>query len=47
MLTGWIASENKIFTYEKIILIAMTGALIGDTFTFSIGRFFKKFAESW
>jgi membrane protein DedA with SNARE-associated domain len=47
MLAGWLVSQNKIFTYENIIIIAMIDALIGDTITFTIGRFFKKFALSW
>ncbi|BCD61970.1 lipoprotein B [Nitratiruptor sp. YY08-26] len=47
MLAGWLAHQGKVFTFEKIIIIASIGALIGDTFTFSVGRFFRKRALAW
>ncbi|BCD67860.1 DedA family protein [Nitratiruptor sp. YY09-18] len=47
MLAGWLAHKGKVFTYENIILIASIGALLGDTFTFSVGRFFKNRAQKW
>jgi len=47
MLSGWLASKHIVFEYEKVILIAVTGAFIGDLITFSFGKLFKKEAQNW
>ena len=47
MLAGWMASEHLVFSYQKIILVATIGALLGDIATFSFGRLFKKKARFW
>ncbi len=47
MLAGWMASEHLVFSYQKIILVAAIGALLGDIATFSFGRLFKNKARFW
>ncbi len=47
MLAGWLARHGEVFTFDKVVIIATIGALIGDTITFSIGRFFEKRAKQW
>lgn len=47
MLAGWLASQHIVFTYSKVIIVAICGALIGDVFTFSVGRLFEKRALAW
>ncbi len=47
MLAGWLASQHIVFTYSKVIIVAICGALIGDFFTFSVGRLFEKRALAW
>ncbi len=47
MLAGWLAHRSEVFTYEGIILVAVAGALIGDTSVFLTGRIFEKKAKEW
>ena len=47
MLAGWLASEHLVFSYEKVILVAIAGAFLGDMFTFTFGRVFEKRALAW
>jgi len=47
MLAGWLASHHEVFSYEKVIAIAIAGALIGDMSVFIMGRLFEKRARAW
>jgi membrane protein DedA with SNARE-associated domain len=47
MLSGWLASEGKVFTYEYVVIVAIIGAVIGDHVLYILGRFFKTNAEEW
>ncbi len=47
MLAGWLAKHHEIFTYDKVIFVAIIGALIGDSITFTFGRLFKQRAQAW
>ncbi len=47
VLAGWLAQQGRVFSYEDVIWVATVGALIGDTITFSIGKFFEKKALTW
>ncbi|BCD61010.1 MULTISPECIES: DedA family protein [unclassified Nitratiruptor] len=47
MLAGWLASMHQLFSYEKVVLVAICGAFLGDLFTFSFGRLFEKKALSY
>ena len=47
MLAGWLASKHLVFTYEKVLLVAIAGAIIGDVATFTFGRLFEKRALAW
>ena len=47
MLAGWLASQHIVFTYSKVVIVAICGALIGDFFTFSVGRLFEQRALAW
>jgi len=47
MLAGWLARHGEVFSFDKVVLVATLGALIGDTITFSIGRFFESKVKRW
>lgn len=47
MLAGWLASEGRVFSYQGVIIVAMAGAMIGDTSVFLTGRIFKKKVARW
>ena len=47
MLSGWLASKHIVFEYEKVILVAVTGAFMGDLITFGSGKLFQKRAQNW
>lgn len=46
MLAGWLSSE-KIFLLKNVILIGISGAMIGDFIVFMIGRIFKEKANNY
>ena len=46
MLAGWLSSDN-IFQIQKVIFIAISGAMIGDVIVFMIGRFYKQKTLNW
>ena len=46
MLAGWLSSNN-IFEFKKVLLIAISGAMIGDIIVFSIGKLYSKQAKEW
>lgn len=47
MLTGWLISIHKVFTFEHAYLVAISGAFIGDNAVFLFGRLFEKRALRW
>jgi len=47
MLSGWLASEQKVFQYDHIILVAIAGAFIGDMLLFFAGRIFSGRTRKW
>jgi len=47
MLSGWLASKHLVFEYQKVILIAIIGAFIGDLSIFGFGRLFESKAKQW
>ena len=47
ILSGWLASEQRVFQYENIILVAIAGAFIGDLLLFLVGRIFAKRTQHW
>ena len=47
MLSGWLSSRGEVFTVEGTILVAIAGALIGDTSLFLFGKLFEKRAKRW
>ena len=47
MLSGWLASKHIVFEYEKVVLVAILGAFIGDMIIFGFGRIFEKRAKRW
>ncbi len=47
MLAGWLASKHEVFSYDKVIMVAIAGAFIGDNITFFFGRLFEKKALAW
>jgi len=47
MLTGWLASHGEVFTYEHAIIVAISGAIIGDFTVFTIGKLLGKKARRW
>ncbi len=47
MLAGWLISQGKVFTYEHAIIVAISGAIIGDFTVFTIGKLLGKKARRW
>ncbi|WP_353662844.1 DedA family protein [Hydrogenimonas sp. SS33] len=47
MLTGWLASEHRVFDYWHVIPVAIAGAMVGDVSVFLFGRLFEKRALAW
>ena len=47
MLTGWLVSIHKVFTFEHAFLVAVAGAFLGDNAVFLFGRLFEKRAIAW
>ena len=46
MLAGWLSTE-EVFEVKKVILIAISGAMIGDLIVFMLGRFYQVKANEW
>ena len=46
VLAGAFTQEGK-FIYEYVLLTAISGAYLGDTFVFFLGRHYKLKAEQW
>jgi len=47
MLSGFLASEGKVFSFTNIIIVASIGAFIGDNILFLLGRFFAPKVKVW
>ena len=47
MLSGWLAHEGQVFTYDRVVMVAVAGAFIGDLLLFLGGRIFEKRALAW
>jgi len=47
ILTGWLISRGEVFTFEHAVIVAISGALLGDFIVYTIGRLFGKKARKW
>ena len=47
MLSGFLASEGKVFSFTNIVIVASIGAFIGDNVLFLLGRFFAPKVKVW
>jgi len=47
IMAGWLASNNEVFRYGTVVLVALCGAVIGDHLVYALGRFFAPRARKW
>jgi len=47
MMAGWLASNNEVFQYKAVVLVAFAGAVIGDHLVYAAGFFFAPKARKW